>query len=182
MKLLNEDRIKGDQQFFAISDRLQRGFRVYPELPCFMFDARLGSPVLDLEVFRDYWLVSKRTKAVFEAVDPDAFAFQACEIKMADGSTGPEHWLCDVTRMIDAVDEAASVVDSKLDRFGRKFYSIVGPSKLIMRESLDPTLHIFRPRYLETFAVCDNVLRDACETAKLTGIGYEDVEKIGGGA
>jgi hypothetical protein len=180
MKLLNEDKIKGDQQFFGVPDELQRGFQSCPELPRFLFDAKLGLPVRDLEVFRNYWLISKRTKAVFEAVDPDAFAFQSCEIKMAEGSAGPEHWLCDVTRMIDAVDEAASIVKTKLDRFGRKFYSLVGRSNLIMHESLDPTLHIFRPRYLETFSVCDDVLRDACEAANLTGIGFRDVETIGG--
>jgi hypothetical protein len=182
MKLLNEDKIRGKQQYFRVTDELQRGFPNCPECPRFLFDARLGLPVRDLEVFRSYWFVTSRTKSVFEAVDLDAFAFQACEVRMADGSVGPEHWLCDVTRMIDAIDESASILETDIDRFGRKFYPIVGPSKIIMHEALDPLLHIFRPMYLESYAVCDSVLREACETAKLTGIRFGDVETIGGGA
>src|SRR5262245_24512987 len=75
----------------------QRGFPVYSENPRVVIGKRgTGPPPSDIELYHSYWLVSDRLKSALETVDPSAFAFQACDVKLRDGSPGPVHWLCDV--------------------------------------------------------------------------------------
>src|SRR5262245_40538720 len=50
-------------------------------------------PPRDLEQYHAYRLVSDRLKALFEAIDPEAFAFQDCNVRQRDGSIGPRFWL-----------------------------------------------------------------------------------------
>jgi Protein of unknown function (DUF1629) len=84
----------------------RRGFQDYPEAPRFLFDKSAGRLPLDLEEVGVYWLVSDRTKSVFEAVDPAGFAFLACDVRLPSGDyDGPSYWLCDVLRVLDALDE-----------------------------------------------------------------------------
>jgi Immunity protein family (Imm11) len=85
----------------------RRGFPAYPERPRVVIGKRGdGPPPSDLELFHNYWLISDRLKAVFETVDPPAFAFQACDVKLRDGSPGPVYWLCDVVRVLEAFGES----------------------------------------------------------------------------
>lgn len=58
--------------------------------------------------FSGYWLVSERLRRVMEAVDSEAFAFANADYRLADGSKGPTVFLCDVVRVIDALDEQSS--------------------------------------------------------------------------
>ena len=110
----------------------RRGFPTYAEIPRLIVGKnRKRRPPRDLEEYHDYWLVSDRLKALFEAIDPDAFAFQACDVRWRDGSPGPQLWLCDVVRTLDAIDdETAKVVDH--------YYERIGPrgSHFSMREEL----------------------------------------------
>ena len=39
------------------------------------------------------------------SIDPQAFAFQTCDVALRDGSPGPVHWLCDVVRVLEAFGE-----------------------------------------------------------------------------
>jgi hypothetical protein len=81
----------------------RRGFRDYPEMPRFLFDKSVGRLPQDLEQFHAYWLVSDRTKSVFEAVDLARFAVLACDVRLPCGDyDGPPYWLCDVVRVLDA--------------------------------------------------------------------------------
>lgn len=60
---------------------------------------------------RDLWLVSAKCKSVLEAIDPEAFEFCAVETRYSKRgvlSPGPEYWLCDVIRFLDALDEEKS--------------------------------------------------------------------------
>lgn len=61
------------------------------------------------------------------AVDPEAFAFVECDSRLADGSKGPKHFLCDVVREVDALDEEASRLKIEIDEdfVNGKFYSWV---------------------------------------------------------
>jgi hypothetical protein len=45
-------------------------FPDFPEPPGVIFDRKIGHLPRDLELFRAFWLVSERTKAAFEAIDP----------------------------------------------------------------------------------------------------------------
>jgi hypothetical protein len=98
----------------------RRGFPVYPEKPRVVIGKRKsGPPPSDIELFHSYWLVSGRLKLLFEATDLRAFAFQACDVKLRNGSPGPVYWLCDVIRVLDAFGEKT------LDKIRRASLGIV---------------------------------------------------------
>jgi hypothetical protein len=121
----------------------QRGFPEYPETPCFLFDKRVGTLPLDLEQFDAFWFVSDRAKAVLQTVDPSAFAFCRCKVELPQGEyNGPDYWLCDVVRALDALDEARSRV--KIRRrgepdyiyTGEKLYDIAGGAELVFKQDI----------------------------------------------
>lgn len=163
------------------------GFPNYPEPPRFLFDKKIGRAPLDLELFHYYWLVSDRMKAVFEAVDPAGFVFVACDITVPQGRyNGPNYWLCNVIRVLDAVDETRSrlkvgIVDDPIYRnFGLKYYStlIEGGAKLVFREDVVASAHVFRMAHMDSTVISDRVLKDACKAAGVAGIGFRDASKI----
>ena len=69
----------------------------------------------DLEELAGIWVVSDPLKQLFEQMDAEAFAFVACDFSLADGSPGPQYYLGNVLRGLDALDEASSRVRIKLD-------------------------------------------------------------------
>jgi hypothetical protein len=71
----------------------RRGFIDFPETPLFVFGKAPGHKVRDFESYHVYWLVSDRAKTVFETVDPEAFSFAKCDVRLRDGKEGPRHWL-----------------------------------------------------------------------------------------
>ena len=64
----------------------------------------------ELEQYSGFWLVSERMKDVLEDVDPGVCAFVRCELILAGGNKGPAYRLCDVQRILDALDEVQSHV------------------------------------------------------------------------
>jgi hypothetical protein len=162
----------------------RRGFRDYPEVPRFLFDKKVGRLPRDLELFHDFWLVSNRTKSVFEAVDSAAFAFLACDVRLPSGDyDGPPYWLCDVVRVLDALDEAQSrlqigIRESKAySDFGKKYYSLAGGRELVFRDDAIGDAHVFRMEYLQPIVICDQTMKDACKAARLKGIKFDDASK-----
>jgi hypothetical protein len=156
----------------------RRGFPEYPEAPLLVIDRKLGRPLRDLELCESYWLVSDRMKRVLESVDPAGVAFLRCTVRMADGTAAPTYWFCDVVRVLDAVDEAASTLRIHLDqRDDRKVYSFSGGASLVFREDVVGDAHIFRLAYLEPEVIGDQVLKDACKAAELKGITFKDAAK-----
>jgi hypothetical protein len=160
-------------------------FPNYPEPPLFLFDRKLGRIPRDLELFNAYSLVSDRMKVVFQAIDPDAFAFVRCELTVPRGKyDGPDYWLCDVVRVLDALDEAESRL--KIERRGEpdypyaseKHYSIAGASELAFRKDVIGNAHVFRMAHGEGIVICDDVLKEACRTAGLKGIKFRDALKL----
>jgi Protein of unknown function (DUF1629) len=151
----------------------RRGFRDYPEPPRFLFDKSVGHLPQDLEQFGNYWLVSDRTKSLFEAVDPAAFAFLACDVRLPSGDyDGPPYWLCDVVRVLDALDEAQSrlqigIRESKAySDFGKKYYSLAGGHELVFRDDAVGDAHVFRMEYLPPEIICDQTMKGACKAAR----------------
>jgi len=138
-------------------------FRLFNEVP------RLRQNRPDLMVndlassFGGYWLVSEPLKRVFESVDPEGFAFAECEFILHDGSIGPKHYLCDVVRTLDAVDETTSKVKIKLgEGFPHgKYYDTSGGVSLAFRKNVVGPAHVFRTPYNSMTIFCDRVLRDA---------------------
>jgi hypothetical protein len=82
-----------------------RGFRDYPEPPRLVIGGRRGHVPRDLEAYCGYWLVSDRMKTLLESIDSAGLAFVKCEVQVVKGKIDNCYWLCDVTRMLDAVDE-----------------------------------------------------------------------------
>ncbi|WP_017169375.1 imm11 family protein [Xanthomonas phaseoli] len=111
------------------------------------------------ETPRDYWLVSEPLKQVLEAADPEGFVFALCDFRLEDGTPAAPHYLCEVVRIIDAIDEEASTVKVLTRYPNGKYYSLVGGAKLAFRKDVVGAAHIFRTPYTAD-AFCDRFLRD----------------------
>jgi hypothetical protein len=162
----------------------RRAFRDCPEVPRFLFDRSVGRLPLDLEQYYAYWLISDRTKSVFEAVDPAGFTFLACDVRPPSGDyDGPGYWLCDVVRVLDALDEARSHLtigireDKAYSDFGKKDYSMAGGCQLLFRDDAIGDAHVFRMEYLQPVVICDQTMKDACKAAGLKGLKFNDFSK-----
>jgi hypothetical protein len=159
----------------------QFDFLNFSEPPCFIFDRKRGRLPEDLEQYANFWLVSDRTKTVFQAVDPAAFAYVECKVKLFDGDyDGPRYWLCNVTRILDALDEAQSRLkvgireDSRYIDFGKKYYDILGRHELVFRDEAIGDAHVFRMEYLRRTIACDEAMKDACKAVGLKGVKFDD--------
>ncbi|WP_143279179.1 DUF1629 domain-containing protein [Bradyrhizobium sp. C9] len=152
----------------------QRGFREYPEAPLFLADARLGAIDKDFAEYSGYWFISGRMKAALELIDAEAFAFLECRVQLRSGADAPGRWLCDVVRVVDALDEEESAATIGVSDNGSKVYHIPMSANLLFKESAVGPHHIFRMKYFEAKVVCDEEMRLACKTAEFTGISFAD--------
>jgi len=106
-------------------------------------------------------------KTILSETDPEAFDFVLCEVVDKNGSPGPKRWLCDVVRVIDALDETASIVGVDEFEASQKVYNILeSPRKLIFKDNVIGSAHVFRMAHLVAQVVCDSFLRDACKCLK----------------
>lgn len=163
------------------------GFPPLRQIPQLEYDPRKGKMPRDLEgIFSGYWLVSERLKKVFEEIDPLAFEFAECTFHLPDGSMGPTHFLCDVVRVLDAVDEDASRLNVEIsDEFvNGKFYNLCGGARLAFHQSVVGSAHIFRVPYSGRLVVCDKAFRDAVRQAGIgskshsDGLWFEDAANL----
>jgi hypothetical protein len=155
------------------------------EPPRYVFDKSVGRLPRDLELCYEVWLISDRTKDVFESVDPKGFSFAPCTVRVPKGVwDGPRYWLCKVLRVLDALDESRSRLrigirdDPRYRDFGQKFYEFFGGVELVFKENLIGDAHMFRMAHYESCAICDLELKDACKSAGLKGLLFEDVSKL----
>jgi hypothetical protein len=150
----------------------RRGFPEYPEKPRVVIGRRKkGPPPNDIELWSSYWFVSDRLKVLFQSVDPLAFAFQPCDVLVADGSASPVYWLCDVVRVLDAFD-AQTTEQLRANRL--KFPALRNARKLIFNEAVIGDAHIFRPTHWVGDVFCDQAVKDACKAAGMKGIRFVD--------
>ena len=190
LALLNVDVLAPDEGVL-LAPTGRRGFPNYQEPPRFLFDRRLGRAPLDFELFHGYSLVSDRTKAVFQSIDHDAFAFARCDVTIERGLTaqrglydGPDYWLCDVLPVLDALDEANSRLGTARreptpDDPRERVPSLAGAYYISFREDVVGNACVFRLATPTITAImCDDVLRDACRAAGLKGIKFRDALKL----
>ncbi|WP_271594987.1 imm11 family protein [Bradyrhizobium sp. CCBAU 65884] len=154
-----------------------------PPVP-YMFNKSKGSLPYDLERCFHWWLISDRTKAVFERIDPEAFVFVPCDVRVPQGRyQGADYWLCDVARVLDALDESASCLrigvrdDVHYLDHGQKYYAHIPGYKLVFREASIGNAHIFRMAYKDATVICDQEFKDACKSAGLKRIQFCDRAK-----
>lgn len=158
----------------AIIRPLQGGIPALPEVPRLEFEGKRRKLPRDLEGgFSGYWLVSQRLKDVFIAVDPEAFAFAACEFVLPDGNRGPQYFLCDVVRQLSALDKDRSDfrIETARDHGTGKdveFMNFSGGASLAFRKGVVGDAHMFRMAENPSTVICDRILRDATRAA---GIG-----------
>ncbi|WP_313145468.1 DUF1629 domain-containing protein [Stenotrophomonas sp.] len=131
-------------------------------VPKLRFDSRVGDMPLDLQGgFNGYWLVSQPLKDVMEKVDAEGFAFAKCAFQLEDGSEGEPHYLCEVTRILDAIDEDASSVKILDGYQNGKYYSLSGGGKLSFKATEVADSHVFMDKHSGSRIYCDRVFRDA---------------------
>ena len=114
-------------------------------------------------------------EAVFETIDPQGFAFAACDFTLADGSVGSQRHLCDVVRTLDALDEKASRRRIKIsdDDVNGKSYSLAGGASLVFSEKRVDGVHVFRTPF-SGHVFCDRVLHDAIRATGVDGVELVD--------
>jgi hypothetical protein len=110
-------------------------------------------------------------KSVLEKVDAEAFAFLKCKVQLPDGTDGPVRWLCDIVRVLDALDEEKSKITIRTADDGSKVYNFSGGVNLVFKEDAVGSHHIFRMKYYDAAVICDEQVRLACKAAGLKGIG-----------
>ncbi|AOY66821.1 DUF1629 domain-containing protein [Xanthomonas euvesicatoria pv. euvesicatoria] len=162
------------------------GFPPLRELPLLTLEPSAGPEPRDLEAgFSGYWLISARLHDVRASVDPEAFAFAEVDYRMADGTPGARHYLCDVVRERDALDEAGSRLKIKIDDdyVRGKVYSLAGGASLAFRSEALKGAHVFRTPFNPT-AFCDQVFKAAVlasgipDSAEASGISLVDASDI----
>jgi Immunity protein family (Imm11) len=150
----------------------RRGFPAYPEKPRVVIGTRRkGPPPSDIELFHSYWLISGRLKSLFHSLDPQAFAFQACHVTLRDGAPGPEHWLCDVVRVIEAFDE---LTRQELSRNRNRFPALRNARALAFDEAAIDTARFFRTPQWISDVFCDQGVKVACKAAGMKGLRFVD--------
>ncbi len=161
-------------------------FRSFNEMPR-LRQSRPDRMVNDLDSsFGGYWLVSEPLKRVLESVDPEGFAFAECEFILHDGTVGPKHYLCDVVRTLDAVDETTSKLRIELDDDypGGKYYNVSGAARIAFKKEAVGSAHVFLTPY-SSDPFCDRILRDALiehgfgKEPSTRGVSLEDAAAIG---
>ncbi|OWF57069.1 hypothetical protein B1H41_22010 [Xanthomonas vasicola pv. vasculorum] len=155
----------------------------YPERPHLIHVPETGGMPRDLEEIAGIWIVSAALKHVFESIDPAGFAFASCDFTLADGSPGPQYFLCDVIRSLDALNEGASRVKVKYEHDHQtgedvKYYSVAGGASLVFNEEVVAGAHIFRQERIGAEPICDRVLFDALNAANLNGVRLRDAADL----
>jgi hypothetical protein len=122
---------------------------------------------------------------VFESVDSEGFSFIPCTVRVPKGVwDGPGYWLCDVIRILDALNEDLSRLkigireDPVYRDFGQKYYQLFGGSELVFNEELVGDTHVFRMAHLKSCIICDQEMKGACKSAGLKGILFRDVSNL----
>jgi Protein of unknown function (DUF1629) len=172
LEIANEDRLRLPRTCIIESPNGDPG--LYPERPHLLHVPKLGGMPRDFEDIFGMWIVSEALKRVFESVDPEGFAFAACDFTLADGTPGPQYYFCGVLRTIDALDEGASRLKIKVgDYVNGKFYSLSGGGSLVFRKEVVESAHIFLTPFTDT-VFCDRALRDAVKAMDVKGVAFRD--------
>ena len=154
----------------------QGGFPTLRAPPLLVHDPAQGEMPRDLEAtFSGYWLVSEELKNAFQSTDPEGFAFLRCDFRLADGTQGAPHYLCDIVRTLDALDEDKSQLRIVVsDEYSNgKYYHMGGGAKLVFKADQIGEAHVFRTPYSAKI-FCDHVLHVVIISQALTGIWFVD--------
>lgn len=85
-----------------------------------------------------------------------------------------EYWLCDVVRVIDAIDEANSEIRINYVAGGKQ-YSYFGFEKISLNMNEIQQHRIFMVKHCWPRVMCDEALVKACKSEKVKNIFFEEV-------
>jgi hypothetical protein len=119
------------------------------------------------------WYVSGKAREILERIDSSGFDWTLASTRLltADGRQleGPEFYLCDVTRYVDALDENRS----RITVLGpMRTVSVFGDQNTFIADRIGD-FRIFRLMYSTSRIVCTEEFRVAVEHAGLTGATFE---------
>lgn len=150
------------------------GVPLEPQVPELLIDLRTGAnPPSDFEPAPGQrWYVSERAKELFERIDPTAFDFRRAHTRLwteAGEADGPDYFVCDVVKFVDALDEEHSRI------------IVMGPMRTVSVRGDRNTFfaarvnghHAFRLMYSPNDMVCTDDFRAAVERAGLTNMRFE---------
>lgn len=150
------------------------------ETPIFEVSKRHGPrvPLLDVEPLgRGLWLVSENCKRVLERVDPEAFEFLKVETRIERAGefiSGPQYWLCDVIRFLDALDEAKTRgVTVKIYPGGIKRVEIRGRDKQVFFRRSIGNAKVFRLLHAPWGVYVTAELVDAVRAEGITNFDFD---------
>jgi len=147
------------------------------ERPRFLIARKYGKPPSDLECIDGFWIISMAMKKVLEAIDPLACEFRECETVLTSNETGPDRWLCSITRaFVGAVEIESS--DKLFVRsnpngtvsFGRTLGTVIKFKPEVIGAS-----HLFHVAEMASAIFCDQSMKDACKVAGIKGISFQCV-------
>ena len=152
----------------------QRGFCDNSNIPTFVFEGKIER---DFEQYDGYWLISDRMKRFLERFDPDAFAFLKCKVQLSSGASAPVRWLCDVVRVLDALDEEKSEIRIGKTYTGKKIYIFPFGASLEFKGEAAGPHHVFRMMHFSRMIICDDEMKAACKAAGLSGLSFIEAAK-----
>ena len=172
LEIANEDRLRLPGRYIIESPNGDPD--QYPERPHLVHVPKLGGLPRDFEQLGSMWIVSEALKRAFESVDPEGFAFAACDFTLADGTRGPPYYFCGILRTIDALDEDTSRLKINVgDYVNGKFYSFAGGASLVFKKDVIGHAHVFRTPFSDS-VFCDRILHDAVIAADVKGVRFAD--------
>ena len=174
--LLNESNlVLPGMVVFGLKDMRFRGIPKVTEIPSFKHIKKEGPYPRDIERYGSFWIVSKKLKDIFCAFDPDAFDFLECELNANGTSTIGEYWICDVIRVIDAIDEAKSELFVHYVG-GEKHYNFLSSGKISLNEFAVKGHRVFMVDHCWPHVMCDEELVKICKSEKIKNIYFQKVE------
>ena len=168
--------------------RYGSGLPAMEQPPRFLFDLRSDAewlehrsdpdaPLAWYDLFdnltRDLWLVSDRLMRLLLEIDPGAFDCVRAEtiLRLDDGDhEGPPYWLCDVVRIVDAIDIVKS--NASVEEFGQGLISLRCPpgDEVFRRQDLGGA-QIFRQLNGHRIYVTDSA-KLRIEQSEFVGVGF----------
>lgn len=148
------------------------GFPAFETAPLFRASRVIGSrqPFDICGSLRATWLLNRKARERLIAVDVDAFDFVAVGSQLKAGEPGPDLWLCDVVRVIDALDlERSNGVKLDHEHPRRIGLSPYPDGNFFKREAIG-SAHFFRLFDFPLGIFCDEEGRTAIHSKpKLSG-------------
>jgi hypothetical protein len=128
------------------------------------------------------FFVSTRAKQLFETLDPDGFAFAACETTTRRTLEVEPYWMCAVNRVVPEFDEEHSVFINEGPDHGQLIsgrQTILDSSKAFdihMKAGMPDNYQAFWLMQYGAYFIFSEVIVDAWRAAKMTGLNFTPLQ------